>query len=357
MFKFLLICTFFFLFYLGFIFLGEYDSVIKLNVFNYQIETTLFIIIVVFSITQLIFTIFLKAVFFLLNLPQIIKRRWQKKKLQNINKKLLQIIANLLIDNKKDLVQEIKNLKNDLDEDSQDIINIVMAESDLSFDQKIENYRKISVNKKFSAYAHKKLAEIFYKEGHHIQAEEFAIKSFNENDIDPETMLVLIKIYVSLNLWPKLIFIVSKLKRTSSKIFNNYSNEIAYYYYIAAKHYLNSNDDAQARKYLELSLEIKPDHIESLTLFAHLLINANDTELLFKILKTAFAINPLFEIAKLYIDSSNSQPEEIYTSLANIASPIQNQALFLAIAGYLNLHNQLNEIKDIKLITDNSVAK
>ena len=77
----------------------------------------------------------------------------------------------------------------------------------------------------------------------------------------------------------------------------------------------------------------------------------------FSCLRISIAINPLFEIAKLYIDISNSQPEEIYTSLANIISPKQNQALFLAIAGYLNLHNQLNEIKDIKLITDNSVVK
>lgn len=347
MFKFLFFCIFFFLFYLGFIFLGEFNTKVEFFVFDYKVQTTLFILIAGFFITQFVLTIILKAVFFLINLPNFLKSIRQKKKLQNINKKLLKIVAEFLIKNPPSVDQIARNIVPELDKTDRDVGYLLEAESNISPDKKIEHYRKLIGNKNFNLHALKRLAEIFHKEGHYVQAEEFALRAFNENDTDKELLLILIKIYASLNLWPKLVFIVSKLKRADSKYIRNKASEISAYYFSAAKYYLQAGLGDESKKYLEYALEIKPDRIDALILFTELQINTGNNVLINKILKTAFSLNPDFQIARLIADNMQETPEIIYDMLAEIVPPINNQALFLAIAAYLGLDDKINALKKI----------
>jgi len=70
----------------------------------------------------------------------------------------------------------------------------------------------------------------------------------------------------------------------------------------------------------------------------------NSTAIL-KVLKSAFANYPSFEIAELYIKCSRSSVDAIYSTLAGIVKPSEHQALFLAIAAYLGLYDKIAHIK------------
>ena len=69
-----------------------------------------------------------------------------------------------------------------------------------------------------------------------------------------------------------------------------------------------------------------------------------------EILRSAFATNPSFDVAEMYIKSSNFTSLKIYESLADIVDPKNHQALFLAIAAYLGLPEKITFIREQKLL-------
>ena len=351
MIKFLILCTVFLLLYLGFSAIGEYDSALQFTVLGYQIDTTLFTFITLFVAIQLVSMIFLKAIFLVFDMPKLLKRKWHQRKLQKINQKLLTVLAELLMGNKRRSITLINKLVPDLDDDNKEVVNLIMAEAEEGFDKKIQYLRNLLDKKHYSIYAAKKLAEIFYNNMHHKQAEECALKAFNEDDTDTELMLILIRIYASLVAWPKLVFIVSKLQRADSRLLEENSVEIASFYYAAAKSYLQSGVDDEALNYLESALELRPDYVEALNLFTELSINMKNTASVLKILKAAFSAKPCFDIARMYIANSRSSAEAVYGTLAGIAAPAKYPDLFLALAAYLGLIDKISEIKDPKLIS------
>lgn len=357
MIRFLILCTLFFLLYLGFSAVGEFDSEFQFTVLNYQVETTLFTFIAVFIATQLVLMIVLKIIFLVFDMPSLIKKRWHKRKLQQVNKKLLNVLAELLMGNRKKSLEITNSIVSDLNGENKDVTNLIMAEAEEGFDKKIQHLRNLLNKKNYSVYAAKRLAEVFYNNSHHKQAEECALKAFNEDDTDPELMLILIRIYAALGLWPKLVFIVSKLRRTDIKLLEENATEIAGYYYAAAKSYLQFGSDNEAITYLESTFELKPDYTEALNLFTELSTNANNTAAILKVLKAAFSAKPCFEIARMYADSSRGSAEAVYGTLAGIATPANYPALFLALAAYLGLIEKINEIKEPKLISYEFAAK
>ena len=63
MIRFLILCAVFFLLYLGFNTINDFDSNVNISVLDYQIETTVFTFLAIFLIVQLILMIVLKTVF------------------------------------------------------------------------------------------------------------------------------------------------------------------------------------------------------------------------------------------------------------------------------------------------------
>ena len=357
MIRFLILCTIFLLLYLGFNAIGEYDSSLQFTVFDYQIETTLFAFATIFIAIQLVLMICLKLIFVIFDMPQLFKEKWYKRKLLKVNKKLLYILTELLMGNRKKSIELTNKLVPDLDNENKEVTNLLLAEAEEEFDKKIQYLRNLIDKKHYSVYAAKKLAEIFYKNMHYKQAEECALKAFNEDDTDTELMLVLIRIYASLGSWPKLVFIVSKLQRADSKLLEKNASEIAEFYYAAAKSYLQSGSDNEAINYLESALEMHPDYLEALKLFTELSTNSKNTAAILKILKAAFLARPCFEIARMYAGSSGGSADAIYGTLAGIVAPVKYPDLFLALAAYLELFEKIAEIKEPKLISYESSAK
>ena len=351
MIRFLILCVVFFLLYLGFNAISEYDSSLKFTLLGYQIETTLFTASALFLATQLVLMILLRFIFLVFDIPTLLKKKWRQRKLTKVNNNLLNSLAQLLMGNRKKSLKITGSFMSDLDNEHKDVINLVMSETEQGFDKRISYLRNLLDKKHYSVYAAKELAKIFYENHHHKQAEECALKGFNEDDTDTELMLILIRVYSALNLWPKLVFIVSKLQRADTNLLAKHSDEIAGYYYAAAKFYLQSGDDADSIKYLESALELKPDYIEALSLFTELSTNSGNSASALKVLKAAFAAKPCFEIARMFADNSRSSDDAIYVMLAGIAAPSKYPALFLAMAAYLGLIDKIKEIKEPKLIS------
>jgi lipopolysaccharide biosynthesis regulator YciM len=245
-------------------------------------------------------------------------------------------------------------LISDFDEDHKELVNLILAESENGFDMQIQRLRGLVDKKDYSIYASKRLAQIFFENDHYMESEEYASKAFNENDTDIQLMIMLIRIYAKTASWAKMIFIVSKLQRADMKLLTHYSEEISSYYYLAAKASLSTGNDNEAVKFLESSLELKPDHLEALNLFTELSVNMHNSAPILKILKSAFVSCPCFEIARMYIKCSRSSANAVYGTLAGLVKPSENNALFLAIAAYLGLYDKIADIREPKLINYDS---
>jgi tetratricopeptide (TPR) repeat protein len=357
MIRFLILCTIFFLLYLGFNTINGFDSEINISFLDYQIQTTVFTFLALFLMFQLVLMIVLKTVFLIFDLPFIISRNWHKKKLKRMNDHLLRIISELLMGNKQRSIELAKKIIIDFDENNKDIENLILAESESSFDMQIQRFRELVDKKNYSIYSAKKLAQIFFDNAFYIESEEYATKAFNENDTDAELMIMLIRIYAKNSSWKKMIFLVSKLQRAEMSLLVNHSEEISHYYYLAAKSSIAKGSDNEAIKFLESSLELKPDHLESLNLFTGLSVNMNNSSSILKLLKSAFISCPCFEIALMYIKCSKSSVNVIYGTLAGLVNPSENNALFLSIAAYLGLYDKIADIKEPKLINYDSKIK
>lgn len=347
--KFLILCTIFALLYLGFNTISEFDSSVNFSIFDYKIQTTVFTFASIFLLTQLIFMIILKTIFLIFDIPVIIRQNFHKRKVRKINENLIKIVSELLMGNKIKSLELTNKLIPDLGEDNKEITNLILSEAESNFDKKIQHLRTLVDKKNYSLYAAKKLAQVFFEYIHYKEAEEYATKAFNENDTDIELMVMLIRIYAHLGSWDKMILIVSKLQRADIKLFTSYGNELAEYYYLAAKATLAAGNDSEAGKFLESSLELNPSFLEALNLFTELNINTNNSESILKILKAAFVSNPCFEIAEMYAKCSDSSANVVYGTLAGLVKPSENNALFLAIAAYLGLYDKIADIKDPKL--------
>lgn len=354
MFRFLLLCVAFFLLYMGFTYVIAYDTHVSFALGNYLVETTLFTFGATLLIVLLLLLTGLKFLFFLFDLPQIIRNRLHKNKLQKLNSLSLKAIADLLM-GKKDAALDIANkviVENK--EDNADILHLIKAEKAAAFDDKIRHLRALIDRKNYSLYATKKLAEIFYESSHFAEAEEYGVMAYNKDDTNTEIMLLLIRIYAKRADWNKMVYVVSKLQRADNALLESASEELAKYYFMAAKNALAAEDDAEAAKYLESALKLKVDYLEALTLYTEIKIGMKQTAEVLRILRIAYSYNPNFQIAELFIDSSRNSAEAKYNTLASIVDPKDNNGLYLAIAGYLNLPERINELQTSKSLTSDS---
>ncbi len=350
MFRFLLFCILFFVLYIGFSTVSVYDADIVFSFLGYQIEITLFTFFVLSVIFTLLVLMLLKVMMFILDLPVVIREKIKRRRLEKIATKSLLAFAHYLMGNKNLGLETIREITKNNPEDNPDILALILSEQETKIDEKISNLRKLLDKKSYSLYAAKTLAKIFYENAHYSDAESYAVKAFNQDDTDIEVMQLLIRIYAKLARWNKLVFVVSKLTRAGNYALKDMREEIATYYYSAAKNALANEENLEAIKYLESALELKLDYIDALNLYTEIKLSVKATHDALKVLKNAYKLSPSFAIAELYILASRGSPEASYSSLANIVDPKCNNSLYLAIAAYLGLPDKINEIKDRKLM-------
>ena len=351
MIRFLIICSIILVLYLSFSALGELDAKISFQIYNYVVETTLFTVTTGFVLSLFIVLITLKLVFLIFEFPYIIKKRLHLRKSQKATHALMQSMVYLLANNRFKAAEVAKKIESDLKLELKDLYNLVQAEAEGDFEKKIDHYRLLSGSKDYNYFAMKRLAEVFLQNGFYEQAEDYASKAFNLNEFDSDVLVVLLDCYAKQGLWNKFVFIISKLSRVDKKRLNTISDIISNYYVQAAKDTLEKGEDHQAMNYIESALELNPSNMEAVDFYLSLNLSLNRGEDNLEILQNALSINPSFEIAEIYIRSSNEEPEQIYNKLASIIDPQKYRSLFLAIAAYLNLPHKVEILSEPKLLT------
>lgn len=348
--RFLIICISFFLLYIGFSFLGQFDSKTVLTTDDYSLETTLFTLIAFFILTVFVVLVILKTTFLVFELPHLIRKKLYAKKAQKIASSLLFATTQILAGDKDKALQIISKIGSEIKPEHQEQFNLILAESEEDFDKKIQYFSSLITSRAYGYFAAKRLSQLFFEHKLYQQAEDYAVRVFNLNEFDCDILEILIHCYAELKYWGKFAFSVSKLARVNDIRFAKISIDISKYYFQAAKSILEQGDDAQALDYLEHSLECDPANLEALDLLVSLNVNLGRGSSNLEILRSAFVTNPSFDVAEMYIKSSNFTSLKIYESLADIVDPRNHQALFLAIAAYLGLPEKITFIREQKLL-------
>lgn len=352
MIRFLIICSVILLLYLSLSVVGEFDARVSFNVYDYIVESTLFTFITGFVLSLFAILIVLKVIFLIFEFPYLIKKRMHLRKNHRANHALVQSMVHLLANNKFKAAEISKKVERDLSVEHKDLYNLILAESEEDFDKKIDYYRLLFASKDYTYFAAKRLASIFARNGFYEQAEDYASKAFNINEFDSDVLVTLLYCYGNQKLWNKFVFIISKLARVDPKKLNEMSIVTSNYYVQAAKDTLEKGEDHQAMNYVESALELNPSNTEAVDFFLSLNLSLNRGQDNLKVLQNALSINPSFEIAEIFINASNEEPEQIYNKLANLIEPEKNRSLFLAVAAILNLPHKIELLnRSTKLLT------
>lgn len=350
MIRFLVICTVFFIAYLGFTTLGCLDSKVVITVYDYYFETKLFTLAALMVIAVLLVLVMLKMITLMVELPWLIKNKLASKRMQRATNVITKAMVDLLINDKLKAIEEIKKLDSNLSVEQRELFELIKAETAIDFEQKIECLRNLGASKNYNYFGIKRLSQVFYENGFYEQALDCAIKAFNSNETDSDILEILINCYAKLGLWSKFTFIVSKLAEIDQKRLLSMANKISEYNLLAAKTMLELGEDNEVMNYIESSLEFNPVDIEALDLYYALNLNLNQAADNLEILEEAFISAPCFEIAEIYIRVCDLQPQEIYDNLARLVDQKQYYHIFLAIAAYLDLPEKIQGLKSPKLL-------
>lgn len=349
--RFLIVCCTILVLYLSFSAVAEFDASISFYIYDYEIETTLFMLVTCFVLVLCAALIVLKLIFLIFEFPYLIKKRMHLRKARKVNHILTQSLVHLLANNKFKAADCSKKIARDVTGEQKDLYSLIQAEAEQDFDKKVDFYRLLIASKDYNYFAAKKLAKLFAQNGFYEQAEDYASRAFNINEFDSDVLVTLLDCYANQKIWNKFVFIVSKLARVDASKLSEVSGAISGYYMQAAKDALEKGEDHQAINYVESALELNPSNVEAVDFYLSLNLSLNRGEDNLEILQNALSINPSFEIAEIYIRTSNEEPEQIYDRLASLIDPQKYRSLFLAIAATLNLPHKVEILAQPKLLT------
>lgn len=345
--KFFIICVSIFALYIAFNFAQPYDSIIEFNMLDYHVETTLFAYLALTVAFVLLLFIILKILFFIIRIPSLIVNKFRDKKAKKVLDKLVDATSLVASHNYAEALKIIDNyiLPSKIGENLKQLPNLIKINTNIDFDSKLLLLKDIAKDDKYKFFAANRLANLYYDNARFVEAEEFAVKAYNEDENNSDLITLLIRIYAHLGKWEKMIFVISKLKKVDEQSYNSLSNQIATFYLKAAKDYAYNGDDYSKECALS-ALEHNPAYIDAIKLFIELSFHNNNGEKL-KVIRNAFELNPCFELAELFIKNSHNSPDAIYQTLASIAPVKGYGALYLAIASALNLSDRIQELRNM----------
>lgn len=346
MIKFLILGIIIISIYLGFSYLTFINDPILILFDDYQIEFSVLVGILFFLLVQFVFVVFMKFIGAVVCFPYRVKNYLKNKSLKKIELQMSLIIENYLLGFKQKSFEMTREIYSKLSDREKRIADIIIAETAEDIEEKLNYYQNFLDRKTLVPYANKKLAQIFLQNKNYHLAEKHAIQYFDFDENDEENILTLMNVYYTSGERQKLLLLVSKIENIESEFWQKNAHQVVTYLYKVAKDLVAIGEEEEAKKYLEYSFKIKPDHIETLGLYSEIAVNNNSLPQLLVVAKAAFNYSPSFDIAKIYADNAGSKStEEIYNDLAAVASPIQYQGVFLAIAAYLGLDDKIHKLK------------
>lgn len=345
-----IICIIFLLLYCGFVVLSQFDSVVSFSLYNLYIETTVFTFVTFFILSLLCCFIVLKTIFSILDLPSNLKDFFHSRQITNNNYLLIQAMTEYIIGENSKAVSTVRRITSYLKPENTEFYRLFLAEIQEVPEKRIKLFQELETSKSYAAFVTKKLAKLYYQNNMYSTAEEYAVKSFNLNESDSETLEILIDCYAKLSSWTKLAFLISKLSRLDPIKYNSIKGKLADYCVLAAKYMIENDGEEDAVHNLELATKLVPSHYDALTLYFSLRNIKSSKNI--EVLNAAFIDYPSFEIAQLYKQFSFMSPTEIYENLVKLINPNEYLGLFLSIAAYYDLPDKIEQLKgDPKLLS------
>lgn len=334
MFRLLLICAALFLLYFGFTLTQSFDSKVLISLYSYNVETTFFFSLISLILLIVVCFIIIKFLVLIIDLPVRIHNIFSDRKINNDRYSLVLSFAKYITGNKAKAGSIAR--KNSSCEDLKEFHNLILAETDEDIDSKISHFQKLVNSKEFAFYSNKKLAKLFYDKALYVEAETYAVKAYNLNELDNDNLITLIYCYGQLSLWTKFIFIVNKVAKLYKSVTMLEMLKISDYYLLAAKQKIDNNDNNAAIEYIESAISTNFVNNKLLELYLNLNSNLSDKKKI-EVLKNAFHIIPSLEIVKLFKKFTSLSDEQIYEELTKHLSAERDEMLVLAIKAYLEL--------------------
>lgn len=296
-----------FVIYISVISLNTLDTKVVFSLYDYVVESSIVSIAIalLILITLVLFTI--KIITLIILLPSTIKNHLKTSKSTNDTNNLINALAILLVDNKKQGLMLSKKISDDIKNKYSDIYNIIQSKIQNDSDKKILYLKNLINSNQYNYFAVVEIAKTYYLNKIYTKAEEYAVIAHNINSYDITIIKLLIEIYASLESWNNFSIFVDKLRSIDQKAFQDMSYIISQHYFTASKNALDRNDNANAENYLQESIDLDITNINSLNLYYNLYKSQKDNKDILSILKKALSINPCIDIAKLCIKASNNK--------------------------------------------------
>ncbi|ADE30003.1 tetratricopeptide repeat protein [Rickettsia prowazekii] len=334
MFRLLLICITFLALYFGFTFIKHFDSKVVISLYDYNIETTLFLSVILGLLLLVSCFIIIRFLIIIIDLPATIHIMFSKRKINHDRHAVILAFAEYIIGNKMKAASIArKNLSSEDLKDFQEFHNFILAVTAEDIDSKISYFQKLITSKTFVFYASKNLAKLYYDKSLYDKAENYAIKAYNLNELDSDNLITLMHCYAKLSLWSKFIFITNKLAKFHK---HEFVPKITQYYLLIAKQEVENNNTANAIDYLEKAIDLNFYNDELLEFYFNLndKLSVNQKT---KILKEAFRIAPSLRLVQLFKKITSLSDKQIYEELTQVLDTQKDKIFILAIEAYLEL--------------------
>lgn len=331
--------------YFGFTAINEYDSNVDVQFLDYSITISAFFLVCAIISFYIIFSITLKILLFILNLPWLISSKIKMSKVESQKRQLIKSYSFVVSGNSKLASEIINKIKSDLPSDLDLHSHVVLSVADQDDEQKIYHLKYLLDHSEYKNFASRALASYYFKYQYYQQCLEYA-KHDSAMSNDHEMLEMLVESYAKLGYWDEFDDAVSKLRSHIQTPRQPLLRKISEGYFMAAQSVLESENNERAVGYLELALLHRPDMLEAVELLCHLNMNDGRSSMNKDFIENAFAISPSLELCLLYEKSTDFSKKEIYQQLSSLVSPSQNVTVFLAIASYLELKDEINLLKE-----------
>lgn len=344
MIKFLLFIFTTIILYLFFGIVTEYDADVHISFLNYMVSIRGFFLVICLFTSYLIFTIIVKFLSFICNAPSIISKFIKSSKSKQNKKKLIECYSMLVSGNYKGSYELINKIRNDLPLELYIDSYLILSLTENDDDKRISHLKHLLDFSEYKDFACYELARYFFQHQYWRQSLEYA-ENITNSSKDIDTLELLINLYIKLEDWVNFEDAVVTLSDLKPDYLANISAKISSGYFMAAKNSLGNDDNSQAIFYLEQALIYNPSSLEAIELLCYLNNNNGKTKLNDKVIESAFTLSPSFDLFLIYQKSSSLSPKQIYSYLASLADPKNHLSVFLSIAAYLRLGNEVDELK------------
>ncbi len=333
--------------YLIFLFLGLFDSILKIELSGYLIELRLITFVLIFLVLQVFLLIFYKIILYVTNLTQInsvSNDKVAQLKLTS-NDYVMNILCSVIITQdldfqKKEVKQFFQNcLKKDL-------YNLFCD----YLESKVSIEKEKIVLQKLLAYVDnldviKKLAVIHYN--NNLKEESsILIKKFLNVKYDDELAFILSEIEYQDEDLQGLEEVVNKIDQNTYKRNTDNNQLLSNYYSYLGEQYFNQNS-FKAEEFMIKSFNLNYINYKNLELLMQLCQRKGDQDNIDQFLYKSFEFKPEFILVKFYKKyRKNVSNEEIWTFFIKIISPEKEPYLFLTISNYLDLSEESQRIQN-----------